>query len=167
MSLVPYTKFTIVKLWEYFFMLDLSHKASHAFWQSYDPVLYQSIVLMEGAEDWTLDGEPVLEEALLVLAKVLDTVGSVELLEEQEKIFVDVIAQIKTARGLRLLMALDTATPGAASKVLMYAEQHVQEGGGFANLLLARNIVFERLRLLGRLFSVQRFKVVTQALESE
>lgn len=145
-------------------MPDLSHKTVHQFWREYqDPTIYKVISFMEGVEDWTLDGIPEVEEALQKLGDVLENVGNVEL--QQEDDFIRLVAHIKTGRGLRTLMALDTAYPGAAAKVLMRAEEQTKSDSDMAGIFLRRNIVFERLRLLGRVFGPDRFKLILKALE--
>lgn len=62
-------------------------------------------------------------------------------------------------------MCLDNAHPGAAAKVLMYAEEHTQSDQDNSGVFLRRNIVFERLRLLSRVFAPDRLKLVLKALE--
>ncbi|MCH9769414.1 MAG: type IVB secretion system protein IcmW [Gammaproteobacteria bacterium] len=145
-------------------MPDLSYKAVHQFWNEYqDPLIYRVISFMEGVEDWTLDNDPQLETALSELGKTLDDLGSIDI-EAQEDL-IKLVAHIKTGRGLRLLMALDTAYPGAAAKVLMHAEEVTRAEDDIAGIFLRRNIVFERLRLIGRVFGRDRFKLILEALE--
>ncbi len=147
-------------------MTDLSNKAVHQFWHDYkDPMIYRVITFMEGVEDWTLDGAPELEAALANLGKVLADVGNIDL--QKEDSFIQVATYIKAGRALRLMQSLDTAHPGAASKLLMHAEETSISSDDVPGLFLRRNIVFERLRLLGRVFSEERIKLVTKALEEE
>ena len=145
-------------------MPDLSNQASHEFWMNYqDDMLYRVICFMESMEDWTLDGDPDLEAAMHQLGLALDEIGEIELAEENN--IMTLCASIKTSRCLRLLMSLDTAYPGAASKVLMHAEDTTVSDNDTAGIFLRRNIVFERLRLLGRIFGEDRFRLVIKALE--
>ena len=145
-------------------MSSLEHEQVHRFWKDFqDPTIYKVICTMESVEDWSIDGNPDVEEALLELSDMLDQLGSIEL--KNESAFLDIVSQIKTGRGLRLLMCLDMAYPGAASKVIMHAKELQNNGHKNAKFFLSRNIVFERLRLLGRVFSEERLKLVTQALE--
>lgn len=147
-------------------MPDLSNKAVHQFWYEYkDPMIYRVISFMEGVEDWTLDGDPLLEEAFTKLGETLEDIGNIDLQHEDQ--FIQVAAYIKAGRTLRLLQCLDTAHPGAASKLLMHAEEVSQSSDDVPGLFLRRNIVFERLRLLARVFSADRFKLVQKALEDE
>lgn len=150
-------------------MPKLSHQASAAYWSNYrDPIIYRVITFMESVEDWTLDGDEDLEQALTLLGEALDDIASVDLNQLNEpRRFVEIAANIKTGRGLRLLQALDTAQPGSASKILMYAEENSFGGPDAASFFLKRNIVFERLRLLSRAFSEERLKLVAHALEGE
>jgi intracellular multiplication protein IcmW len=145
-------------------MPDLSHEAVHQFWRNYaDPTIYRVISFMEGVEDWTHDDNPEFEKTLQTLGKALDNIDNIEL--QQEELIVELVTHIKTGRGLRLLMCLDNAYPGAAAKVLMYAEEHTKSEQDNAGIFLRRNIVFERLRLLGRVFAPERLKLVLKALE--
>lgn len=145
-------------------MPDLNHKAVHQFWRDYkDPIIYRVITFMEGVEDWTIDGDPTLEAALKELGEALEDIGNIDL--QQEDAMIQIATHVKTGRGLRLLMCLDTAYPGAAAKVLMHAEEITKSYKDMPGIFLRRNIVFERLRLLGRVFAANRFKLVLKTLE--
>jgi intracellular multiplication protein IcmW len=145
-------------------MPDLSNEAVHQFWYEYkDPMIYRVISFMEGVENWTLDGDPILEAAMVKLGNVLEDIGNIDL--EQEDPFIQVATFIKAGRALRLLQCMDIAYPGAASKLLMHAEETSQTSDDIPGLFLRRNIVFERLRLLGRVFSPEKFSLVLKALE--
>ena len=56
---------------------------------------------------------------------------------------------------------------GSASKVLIYAEETTTGSQDPAGIFLKRNIAFERLRLLARVFSTYRLQLVARALEGE
>lgn len=145
-------------------MPDLTYEAVHQFWREYpDPSIHRVIAFMESAEDWTLDGDTDLETAMASLGDTLEDIGNIDL--QLENIIIEVLANIKTGRGLRLLMCLDMAYPGAAAKILMKAEEITRSQADNAGLFLRRNVVFERLRLLGRVFGEDRFKLVVKALE--
>lgn len=147
-------------------MPDLSHEAVHRFWKEYsDPMIYRVISFMEGVEDWPLDGDPALEMAINNLGQQLEHVGNYELGREDE--FIKVCCYLKSGRALRLLQAMDTAHPGAASKLLIHAEEVSQTTDDPPGLFLRRNIVFERLRLLARVFAPERFALVIKSLEGE
>ncbi|HSW93796.1 MAG TPA: type IVB secretion system protein IcmW [Gammaproteobacteria bacterium] len=144
--------------------LDL--EAAHDFWKNYqDPMIYRVIAFMESVEDWTLDGDTDLESALNAFGASLDKITRFELSKEEQ--FVTLCAHIKTSRILRILQAIDTIDPGSASKVLMYAEENNNAEHPMAGLFLRRNIVFERLRLLARVFAAGRFEIILKALEQE
>ena len=150
-------------------MPDLSHEASARYWHEYlDPMIYRVITFMERVENWTHDGDPVLERALRKLGQALDEVASIDInqLAEAEK-FIQIAANIKTGRGLRLLQTLDVAQPGSASKILMHAEETSANGHDTASFFLKRNIIFERLRLLSRVFSEERLKLIARSLERD
>lgn len=145
-------------------MPTLDLQASHEFWKNYDdPMIYRVIAFMETVEHFTLDGEPNLEATIATLGKLLDEISSFELGKEDQ--FISVCAHLKTSRILRLLQTIDTIDPGSASKLLMYAEENNSPDNPMANLFIRRNIVFERLRLLGRIFSSDRIAMVMKVLE--
>ncbi len=149
-------------------MPDLHLDAVHAFWDSYDRrTLYRVIVALERVEHWTLDNTESVEAALLQLGTLMDQTPDVTL--DQEAAFVRVLATVRASRALRLLQALDAAKPGAASQLLMYAEGNTGAEAStpdpFAELFLRRNLVFERLQLLSRVFAPQRVSLVLKALE--
>ena len=150
-------------------MPDLSHEASAQYWHDYpDPMIYRVVTFMESVEDWTLDGNPELEEAITQLGKELDNIESIDMgMLGQEEKFIRLVGNIKSGRGLRLLQAIDTVHPGSASKVLIHAESTSLTSQDPAGFFLKRNIIFERLRLLSRVFSEHRLKLVSQALEGE
>jgi intracellular multiplication protein IcmW len=147
-------------------MPKLDLQSSHEFWKNYeDPMIYRVISFMETAEDWTLDGDPELERTITTIGEKLDSLTRFELGKEDQ--FIALCCHIKTSRILRLLQAIDTIDPGSASKLLMYAEEHNSPDNLSAGLFLRRNIIFERLRLLARVFAPERFDLVLKALEHE
>ena len=150
-------------------MPDLSHEACSQFWKDYDdPMIYRVITFMESVEAWTLDGEPNLEQAINVLGNELDDISKVDLGElGKEEAFIRLACNIKSGRALRLLQAIDTVHPGSASRLLIHAEENSGNPEDPAGIFLRRNIVFERLRLLARVFSEERFQLILKALEGE
>lgn len=147
-------------------MPRLDIPASHEFWKNYDdPTIFRVISFMESAEEWTLDGDPELEKAIADIGEGLDQLSRFELSKEDQ--LLALCCHIKTSRILRLLQAIDSIDPGSASKLLMYAEEHSSADSPLAGLFLRRNIIFERLRLLARVFAPERFAVVLKALEQD
>jgi intracellular multiplication protein IcmW len=155
-------------------MPDLHLDAVHAFWDSYDRrTLYRVIVAIERVEHWVLDSDAGIEAALIRLGEVMERAGNTFELN-QDAAFIRVLASVRASRALRLLQALDAAKPGSASQLLVYAEGNndaasvdapAQKQDPFAKLFLRRNLVFERLRLLSRVFAPQRVSLVLKALE--
>lgn len=150
-------------------MPDLTHEAAAAYWFEYiDPMIYRVVTFMESVEDWTIDGHPEFEKAMEELGRELDDISMIDMdALNQKDNFIRIVGNIKTGRGLRLLQAIDIAHPGSASKVLMHAEQNTFSSDDPAGFFLKRNIVFERLRLMSRVFCEYRLKLVLRALEGE
>ncbi len=150
-------------------MPNLSQQASAEYWNEYvDPMIYRVITFMESVENWTLDGELELEQVMKELGRELDDIEKVDLSTlGQEEIFIRLVGNIKSGRGLRLLQAIDTVHPGSASRILIHAEETSAGSHDPAGFFLKRNIIFERLRLLARVFSEYRLKLITRALEGD
>jgi intracellular multiplication protein IcmW len=150
-------------------MPDLSHQASNEYWsQFFDPTIYRVICFLESVEETTLDGSPELEIALKSLGERLDEVHYIDINQlKHEEIFIQIIANIKTSRGLRLLQAIDQAHPGSASKIIGYAESSSMSGSNISSIFIKRNLAFERLRLLSKIFAPQRLRLILKALEVE
>lgn len=149
-------------------MPDMSLEAVHAFWHDYDKrTLYRIVTSMEGIESWASDDDPQAEEALLRLGACLDDVTDFEL--NDEAVLVKVLANMRSGRALRLMQFLDVLKPGTASKLLIFAEEQTKDAAHknrYADLFLKRNLAFERLQLLGRVFAPERINLVLKALES-
>lgn len=150
-------------------MPDLSLEAAHQFWSQYhDPMIYRVLAFMEGVESWTSDSSPKLEEALKALGQEMETLEKVDLTElAHESLIIPLCGHLKMSRVLRIMQIFDIAHPGSASKLLIHAEENSQNTEDPAGLFLRRNIVFERLRLLGRVFSPERCELVLKALEKD
>lgn len=147
-------------------MPDLSSQGSHEFWKNYeDSMIYRVISFMEAVEYWTVDGNPEIEQALDVLGKSLEGLTKFELTQEDH--YINVVCHLRMARVLRILQAIDSTHPGSASRLLMYAESNSKSSNDPAGLFLRRNIIFERLRLLSRVFSRDRMDRVTKILEQD
>jgi len=150
-------------------MPDLSHKGSHLYWKQYqDPMIYRVLSFMESVEQWTKDGDPSLEATLTQLGQEIDELDKVDLDKlGRQALFIRLGNHLGMSRTLRLLQALDTAHPGSAAKLLIHAEETSDNPEDEAGLFLRRNIAFERLRLLARVFSQDRLGLVLKALEGE
>jgi intracellular multiplication protein IcmW len=147
-------------------MPDLSARTVHEFWKNYeDPMIYRVIAFMESVEKWVLDDNPEIEAALNKLGKNLDGITKFSL--EKENHYLKIGCHLKISRTLRILQAIDTTHPGSASRLLMYAEDNTKNNDDPAGLFLRRNVVFERLRLLSRVFSPERFALINKAMENE
>lgn len=151
-------------------MPDLHLDAIHAFWDSYDRrTLYRIIVSLSKVESWALDQESDIEPAILELGNAIDMATSINLDSHKDKL-IRILANTHAERAMRILQALDIAKPGTASQLLMRAEETSENSNPskvdpYAKLFLRRNLVFERLQLLARVFSPQRISLILKSLE--
>ncbi|HRE32439.1 MAG TPA: phosphoesterase, partial [Candidatus Berkiella sp.] len=91
----------------------------------------------------------------------LDEINDFELTDEAA--LIKVLANLRSGRALRLMQFLDVLKPGTASKLLIYAEEQTKDAAHknrYADLFLKRNLAFERLQLLGRVFAPERINLV-------
>ena len=145
-------------------MPDLNPDVVAKYWQEkHDYALYRIIATMEAVEAWALDGDPEIEAALLELSQEADGLEKFQLGEEDS--FIKVLTSIRSSRALRLLQHVDQLMPGSASKLLIFAEVASSSKEDTPGFFLNRNLVFERLQLLGRIFAPERFRLVMTALE--
>lgn len=149
-------------------MPDLSTKASHQYWKQYpDPIIHRVLSFMESVEKQPHEGNTLFETLLNELGKTLDDIEKVDFNKlNQQDAFIQLGNHLKMTQTLRLLQALDTAKPGSAARLLMHAEMVSRNKKDEAGLFLQRNIIFERLRLLSRLFAEERLVLVRRALET-
>ncbi len=144
-------------------MVDMTHKGSHVYWSTFqDTSVYRVINFMETVEEWTLDSDLEVSTLIKGLGDKLDQMTKVDTsLKEQ---IIKFIAYIKTSRNLRFLQALDQITPGTASKIISYAEEN-QFNNHHCYIFIFRNIIFERLRIMSRVFRKDRIDIIKKALE--
>lgn len=149
-------------------MPDLSVEGVHSFWYDYDKrTLYRIVTSMEGIESWITDDDPRVDAALKQLGDNLENLPDFEL--QDEAVLIKILATIHAGRALRLMQYLDVKKPGTASKLLVYAEDQTKDKDNknkYADLFLKRNLAFERLQLLGRVFAPERINLILKALET-
>ncbi len=110
-----------------------------------------------------MDGDPEYEALLAEIGQAVDGLSKFNVGEEDS--FIKFFNSLKAARALRLLQAIDQLMPGSASKLLVFAEVSSSSKEDTPGFFLNRNLVFERLQLLGRIFAPERFRLVMSALE--
>ena len=146
-------------------MVNLSTASARKYWANYpDKTIYKIIKHMEEMEEWTHDDEESIEEAMTALEITMDDITGITIQNPSDVI--NVIAYLKTSRYLNILQTLDTVNPGSASKIIAYAEKNTNEYPA-NKLFINRNIAFERLRLLSRIFSTDNLTILTKALEGD
>jgi intracellular multiplication protein IcmW len=142
-------------------MKSFTLENAHEYWSSYaDTMIIRVLLLMESSEEWALDGDESIEIVLEQLFQTLKTASEIP----DELALIKVLSVIRSTRVLYIMQMLDKNNPGIASKLLMVAEEH-KEDNKYVQVFLKRNLVFERMRLLARVFSNARLDFVQKALE--
>ncbi len=149
-------------------MPDLSTLGVHQFWYEYDRrILYRIVATLEGQETWVVDQEPSVDEPFIRMGEALEGIRQLDL--KDESVIIRILANTHSARAIRFMQYLDAVKPGTASKLLVYAEEKTKEGTEkdyYCDLFLKRNLVFERMQLLSRVFAPERVNLVLKALEN-
>lgn len=150
-------------------MFDLSSKAVSKYWKEHENSdLVKIIASIEDIETWTLDGNDEIEEQLKILGESISNSYLVDINEANlADDLIRLLSCIKIGRMLRILQILDENSPGIATKLLIDAEEKTSEEDDYYSIFLNRNLIFERLRLAGRVFSEERVKLVTSIIEKE
>lgn len=149
-------------------MPDLSEAAVQEFWEVRSPVLHRIFYAMENVENWTLDSNPLVMEALVNLGDKLDIAESMGVLPRESlasmgEEVLGVLAYIRTGRAMRLLGWMDAVIPGYAATLTDIAKQLGDRD--FAKLLFDRLQAVERLQLLKDIFDPNSIAVVVNVLE--
>jgi intracellular multiplication protein IcmW len=145
-------------------MPDLSLESVHAFWHEYDSkILYRIVCSLEQTETWVTTN-PTIDNLVHDLGDILDSSTSVEYLSQETMI--TLLTSIKFTQSLRIMHAIETKTPGFVSGLLVWAQEQSQAPENSpCKIFLKRNVIFERLQLLSRIFSQERTNLITKAQE--
>lgn len=145
-------------------MPDFSLDFCHDYWDMHsDPMVYKALCFMESLEDWAADQQPEVDEAVNHLGLLLENIDNIDLKHADE--FINVAAYVKATRNLMLLQTLNEGFPGAVAKLVKHAEAEAHENNTY-RIFLERHVLFERLRLLGSIFSPEASKKIKEILES-
>ena len=145
-------------------MAKLDHDSSRVFWQSFmGGSVYPVIEFIEETEDWIKLDHPDIDSALDELGTYLDAPPEKVAFDHLD--LVRICATLHLSQKLRIMQIVDQISPGTATKMISTAEEHT-ESDELAKIFLARNIQFERMRILIRVMSPKRIKMVQEIYES-
>jgi intracellular multiplication protein IcmW len=145
-------------------MPDLSLESVHAFWHEYDHrILYKIVCSLEETEDW-IPYDPEIDQLVRDLGDVIDSSSGISTLSQETVI--NLLTSIKFTQALRVMHAIETKTPGFVSNLLVWSEeQKTKNSMGPSSVFLKRNVIFERLQLMSRIFSQERLNLLNRAQE--
>ena len=143
-------------------MIDLTLEACHEFWSKYqDPYVLKAIQSMEMVEKSCLQYDAKeLNQQMSSLSEQIEKIGSFE--PKDIPLVIKILSQLQISRVLRLLQAMDTSKPGSAAKSIMEAEK-TSKDDPYAKLFMERNLVFEKIRILSRVFNNERIETIKEA----
>lgn len=144
-------------------MPDLSHESALNFWKTFMGGSIVTIIeFIEQTEDWVNLSEAD-NEALEKLGELLDRISPDQPLSEQQ--FIDICAPLYLSQKLRIMQAMDTLSPGFASSMIKTAEKDA-ESDLVCQAFIKRNLLFERMRLVSRIFHNDRLQLVQRIYEN-
>lgn len=133
---------------------------AHQFWKDTNLVEYQILLLMESAEPQPENISSELGALLQQLDQSFDQPGGVDF--DQSLGLLKVLSSLSVVLEFYLVRRYDLAYPGASADILGLANSHLKdtEYGAYANHLLRRHIVFERMKILRRVFDLERLSTI-------
>lgn len=145
-------------------MPDLSMETVHAFWHEYDQnILYKIVCSFEQSETWVVYDDKT-QQLISDLGDVLEKTVTFDFLKQET--LVELLTIMKFSQALRVMQFMESKTPGIIAKLLMWADEKKRnnQGDHHINTFLRRNLVFERLQLLARVFSKERLDLLSKSL---
>ena len=141
----------------------LDHENSLQFWQHFmGGAVYDIIDFLEKNESWTISSNSDVEVALSKLGNQLEIATSN--VDFDETTLVHVCSLVSMSQKLRIMQCLDSIKPGMATRVISTAE-FLADKDTLAKIFLERNMKFERIRILQRVFSPKRIQQVQKLYE--
>jgi len=141
------------------------------YWAAIDPVIEETLRVMDSRDTWTLDDEPVIRQ--LMDSVIVKMAGSPALsafsLREPEKA-IQIMSWLRSSSALMILHYADEDRHKiindflSACASIMESSVDDHELVAAATLAVDRFLVFERLAILKRLFSEERASLLSNAL---
>ena len=144
-------------------MPDLSHESALDFWKTFMGGSVAHIIqFIEHTEDWVQLSEEDLT-ALDEFGRYLDNVTSDTSMNEKD--IAEVCAKLHLSQKLRIMQAVDAVSPGFATRMITAAEKNALSSE-LSKMFLQRNLIFERMRIISRVFSKSRLQLVQKLYEN-
>jgi hypothetical protein len=145
-------------------MLNLRTSVLNQYWAAQDPRMAKILSWMKTLEDWMLDENEEVADALYRLCERLDP-RNPNLIENHSEDLLTLMAYLSAPRAIRLLAWMDEHSPyGMAGQLTELATLPHNQASG--ELFLDRLQTLRSLALLGRVFSPSRAKSVARILQS-
>ena len=145
-------------------MTDLSHKSSVAFWQDFmGGSVYPIIEFIEGNELFGEENNANLANEIEQLGAFFATATTLP--DGQEESIIKIASPLYLSQKLRIMQLADTLSPGYATKMIKKAEERSLEDKS-CEIFLKRNLLFERMRIISRVFTEERIQLVQALYEN-
>lgn len=145
-------------------MPDLSKETVHAFWHEYDPqILYKVVCSFEESETW-IHYDDQSAQLISDLGDVMEKAANFDFFKQET--LIKLLTSIKFSQALRVMQFMETKSPGIITRLLMWADEKNRNNQAEQYMVsfLRRNLIFERLQLLARVFSHDRLELLTKSI---
>lgn len=146
-------------------MPNLRQSIIEKFWQEKDPRMARILGWMESMEDWMLDDNEEVADAIYVLAQTLERVSRRDIMEHSQEL-IHAMAYMSAPRALRLLEWFDEHFPQGVS-VELTKQALTMKDDERASLLLDRFNTLHRLSLLTKIFAPHRTRIIVDLLQQQ
>lgn len=140
-------------------------KKAYEFWAA-RPQEHAIIVLMASKETWHEPDSEALDAKLQELDATFDHAGEVDF--DNSPDFIKILASLSVITQMYLVRRYEMAFPGAGADILKLASslQNNEDYKAYADVIVRRFAVFERMKLLKKVFSVDRLQQLKNFIDS-
>ena len=144
-------------------MPSLDLNSSRTFWTHYMNGSVKDIIAFLESKEHDLSGNiPEILSLLEDLGNELDDAKDMSKIKMLDLIKVASLTHM--SQKLRLMQCVDTIEPGTATRMISYAESFA-ETDPYAKRFLERNTIFERVRILQRVYQPSRLELLMSLYE--
>lgn len=149
-------------------MINLTTKGINEFWDNYpDDEIKKIIYKMDSIEKWSQDSNENIPQKLEELSKKLSNITKqkIDTLINDDN-FLYLLVNLKSSTSFRVMYYIDSISPGSASTLLSRAELSFSDISHPLSNFVLRNISFERMRIVHRVFGDKRSQMIKNLIES-
>lgn len=149
--------------------IDLQDSSVAGHWDQVEQRITHILDTMQRHEDWPLDDQNELKNAIIAWASTLDNTKFENILDEKANELLRVFAFTKCKRSMYLLQKLEELSPGATVRLLRQSLGDVDmaiDDNRARQVFRDRLVALFRVDLIDRIFSEERSKNIKTAIQT-